>query len=50
MPGLNSQIVPPAGRHKRPPARRWQPWHTVAVVAALLTLAGLAWFRRIEAA
>lgn len=44
VPGLNSQIVPPAGRHKRAPARRWQPWHTVAVVAVLLALAGLAWW------
>lgn len=44
VPGLNSQIVPPAGRNRRPPARRWQPWHTGAVLAALLALAGLAWW------
>ena len=44
VPGLNSQIVPPAGRHRRAPARLWQPWHTVAVVAVLLALAGLAWW------
>jgi general secretion pathway protein B len=43
VPGLHSQIVPPTSR-KVPRARRWQAWHTAAVVAALLAFAGLWWW------
>jgi general secretion pathway protein B len=43
VPGLHSQIVPPTGR-KAARARRWQPWHTAALVAALLAFAGLWWW------
>ncbi len=44
VPGLKSQIVPPASR-KVEPVRRWKPVHTAAVlVALLLLLAALAWW------
>lgn len=44
VPGLNSQIVPRAGRKARP-VRRWKPAHTTgALVAVLLIAAGLWWW------
>jgi general secretion pathway protein B len=43
VPGLHSQIVPSSSR-KAARTRRWQPWHTAAVVAALLAFAGLWWW------
>ena len=43
VPGLHSQIVPPPSR-KAVRARRWRPWHTAAVIAALLAFAGLWWW------
>lgn len=44
VPGLNSQIVPRAGRKARP-SRRWKPVHTTgALVAVLLIAAGLWWW------
>lgn len=43
VPGLHSQIVPPTGR-KAARARRWQPWHTIALVAALLIGAAVWWW------
>ncbi|MGQ3082877.1 MAG: general secretion pathway protein GspB [Hydrogenophaga sp.] len=43
VPGLKSQIVPPASR-KAPAPRRWTPVHTGAVLAALLLGAALWWW------
>jgi general secretion pathway protein B len=42
VPGLRSQIVPPANR-KAARLRRWQPWHTITLLVALLTGAGWWW-------
>jgi len=43
VPGLKSQIVPPAGAPAGP-ARRWTPLHTIGVAALLLIAAGAWWW------
>lgn len=44
VPGLKSQIVPPADRQKVAPVRRWKPVHTIAVLVALVLVAACAWW------
>jgi general secretion pathway protein B len=44
VPGLRSQIVPPAGRGKSRPPRRWRPWHGVALAVAALMAIGVWWW------
>ncbi|MGE0349709.1 general secretion pathway protein GspB [Hydrogenophaga sp.] len=44
VPGLRSQIVPPAGRAKSASRRRWRPWHGVALMVAVLAAIGIWWW------